>query len=110
MVGVVFFEYVVDCLLNLVSGITQLMIFLVGLVLHELAVESREGLLVLRERRTGTLGIGRDRSQVRHVFGFEANEPSGVGRQLLLLGRTLLGLLGIGGFDLGLAARGLHPL
>ena len=50
MVGVVFFEYVVDCLLNLVSGITQLMIFFVGLVLHELAVESREGFLVLRER------------------------------------------------------------
>ena len=110
MVGVVFFEYVVDCLLNLVSGIAQLMIFFVGLMLHELAVESREGLLVLRKRRTGTLGIGGDRSQVRHVFGLESDEPAGVGRKFLLLGRTLFRLLGVGGLDFGLAARGLHPL
>ena len=55
MICIVFFEYVVHCLLNLISGISQFVIFFICLVLHKFAIEGRKRFLVLAKRRTGSL-------------------------------------------------------
>ena len=49
MIGVVFLEDIIDCLLNLISGITQFVVLGVSLVLLELTVKSSETFLVFAE-------------------------------------------------------------
>ena len=109
MICIVFFEYVVHCLLNLISGISQFMIFFICLVLHKFAIEGRKRFFVLAKRRTGSLWVGRNRSQVWHVLGLESYELSGVGRELFVFSRTLLFLLCVRRFNLSFIAGWLHP-
>lgn len=59
VVRVVLLEDKAHCFLNLFSGVPQLVVIYVALVLHVLTVESCKRPLVLLERRVRTLGLGR---------------------------------------------------
>lgn len=74
VVGVVLLENEVHRLLNLISGIPQLVVLLIGSLLHVLAVQSTKRPLWLLERRVGSSRGRRISLQVRQVLRIEASQ------------------------------------
>jgi len=75
VVLVVLLEDESHCFFDLVCGVAELVVVVVGLVLHEFAMEGLEGTLALAEGRTRFSRFGGDRSEIAHRLRPEIQLP-----------------------------------